>query len=45
MELFLLKLPYLLNYKDLYKISILLSKTKMYGNMLEQSLEDLQIWM
>ena len=29
MEIFLLKIPYLLNYKDLYKILILLSKIKM----------------
>ncbi len=45
MELFLLELPYLLNYKDLYRILILLSKIKMYRNMLKQSLEDLQIYM
>ena len=34
MEIFLLKIPYLLNYKDLYKILVLLSKIKMYRNML-----------
>jgi len=43
MKLFLLKIPYLLNYKDLYKILILLSKIKMYRNMREQPVDDLQI--
>jgi hypothetical protein len=43
MEILLLKIPYLLNYKDLYKILVFLSKIKMYRNMLEQSLEDFQI--
>jgi hypothetical protein len=38
-----LKIPYLLNYKDLYKILILLSKFKMYRNMREQPVEDFQI--
>jgi len=42
MKLFLLKIPYLLNYKDLYKILILLSKFKMYRNMREQPVEDFQ---
>ena len=38
MELFLLKIPYLLNHKDLYKIPVLLSKTKMHRNMLDRPL-------
>ncbi len=43
MDIFLLKILYLLNYKDLYKILILLSKIKMYRDMQKQVFDEFQI--